>query len=296
MSTGDRTGSAHLLADGWRALRVDGSLSRSRELFEEAARETAATPESTAFAEAVLGASGLWLHEQRSPVDQARITTWRRSALAAADPSTLLARRLQVRESAEADYAVGGIARVLAALDDVLRAGDTTAVVEALHLTQHCLLGPEFGELRMTLTRRLLAAAATTGDTFDISVSLLWRVTNLILLGDAHADRALSSFRAALQQHPHQALSYVLSAIDVMTAIRAGDLQRAEFLAERSASHGREAGDADVLGWYGAHLVTIRYFQGRGTSCYPCSRSWSPHRTCPNPTMRSSAHSPRRRR
>ena len=268
-STGDRTGTAHLLTDGWRALRVDGSLSRSRELFEEAARETAAMPESIAFAEAVLGASGLWLHEQRSPVDQARIMTWRRSALAAADPSTLLARRLQVRESAEADYAVGGIARVLAALDDVLRAGDTTAVVEALHLTQHCLLGPEFGALRMTLTRRLLAAAATTGDPFDISVSLLWRVTNLILLGVPHADRALSSFRAALQQHPHQALSYVLSAIDVMTAIRAGDLQRAEFLAERSASQGREAGDADVLGWYGAHLVTIRYFQGRGYELLP---------------------------
>ena len=241
---------------------------RSRELFEEAAQRR--QPRLSRLPSRRLcsapAACGCTNSEDR---DQARITTWRRSALAAADPFTLLARRLQVRESAEADYAVGGIARVLAALDDVLRAGDTTAVVEALHLTQHCLLGPEFGELRMALTRRLLAAAATTGDTFDICVSLLWRVTNLILLGDAHADRALSSFRAALQQHPHQALSYVLSAIDVMTAIRAGDLQRAEFLAERSASQGREAGDADVLGWYGAHLVTIRYFQGRGHELLP---------------------------
>jgi tetratricopeptide (TPR) repeat protein len=268
-STAGPAGNADLIAAGWRALRVEGSLGRSRDLFEHVAQETAVTPESTAFAEAVLGASGLWLHEQRSPVDQARIATWRQSALTAADPSSLLAARLRMRESAEADYAAGGTALVLAALDDVMRSGDGSAVVEGLHLTQHCLLGPEYGELRMALTSRLLSTAATTGDPFDISVSLLWRVTNLLLLADPHADRALSSFRAALQRHPHQAFAYVLSAIDVMMAIRAGDLQRAEALAEQSATQGREAGDPDFVGWYGAHLVTIRYFQGRGHELMP---------------------------
>jgi hypothetical protein len=255
---------ADRLADGWHALRTDGALARARELFERVAQATASTPESPAFGEAVLGASGLWLHEQRSPVEQARLATWRAAAVAATDPSSLLALRLRMREAAEADYAVGDTARVLAALDDVTRFEDASAVAEALHLTLHCLLGPGDGELRMTLASRLLAAAATTRDPFDTSLGLMWRVTNLLLLGDPHADRALTSFRAAMAQHPNAALSFVLSAIDVMLAIRAGDLERAETVAERSAVLGREAGDPDALGWYGAHLVTIGYFRGRG--------------------------------
>ena len=54
-----------------------------------------------------------------------------------------------------------------------------------------------------------------------------------------------------------------------MLAIRAGAFERAEQLAEESASLGRQAGDPDVLGWYGAHLVTIRFFQGKGEELLP---------------------------
>jgi hypothetical protein len=180
-----------------------------------------------------------------------------------------VAQRLLMRELAEADYAAGDTRQVLAQLDIVMRSGDSVAVAEALHLTQHCLLGPEHAELRLALADRLLAVAASTGDQFDASLSLLWRATNLLLIGDSHADGALNLFRRALEQHPNQALTFVLSAIDVMLAIRAGDLQRVEELAERSATLGRDAGDPDVLGWYGAHLVTIRYFQGRGAELAP---------------------------
>ena len=92
----------------------------------------------------------------------------------------------------------------------------------------------------------------------------MWRATNLLLAGHPHADRALVLLRAALAGHRHLAMSFVVSAVDVMFAIRAGTFERAERLAEESASLGRQAGDPDVLGWYGAHLVTIRFFQGRG--------------------------------
>jgi hypothetical protein len=79
----------------------------------------------------------------------------------------------------------------------------------------------------------------------------------------------LTLLRAALAEHRHLAMSYVVSAVDVMLAIRTGALERAEQLAGESASLGRQAGDPDVLGWYGAHLVTIRFFQGRGEELLP---------------------------
>ena len=124
-------------------------------------------------------------------------------------------------------------------------------------------------ELRSTLGEELLAVAAAADDPFEACRGLMWRATNLLLTGHPHADRALTLLRAALAEHRHLAMSYVVSAVDVMLAIRAGALERAEQLAEESASLGRQAGDLDVLGWYGAHLVTIRFFQGRGEELLP---------------------------
>ncbi|WP_344048428.1 hypothetical protein [Nocardioides panacihumi] len=106
-------------------------------------------------------------------------------------------------------------------------------------------------------------------DSFDERRGLLWRTTNLYLAGDPHADRAMNLLRGALDAEPHLAMAYALSAMEVMCAIRAGSLVRAEELAETSADLGRRAGDHDVLGWYGAHLTTIRFFQGRAAELLP---------------------------
>jgi len=253
-----------LLETAWHALRGQGDLARARSLFDHVARFAEAQSDVQALGEAALGAGGFWLHEQRSPVAQALVSGWRRTALAEVDPASLLAVRLRVREAAERDYESGGTKAVLAALPEARRCGDRVAIAEALHLAQHCLLGPKFTELRITLGEELLAVAAATDDPFEACRGLMWRATNLLLAGHPHADRALALLRAALAEHRHLAMSYVVSAVDVMLAIRAGALERAEQLAEESASVGRQAGDLDVLGWYGAHLVTIRFFQGRG--------------------------------
>ncbi len=253
-----------LLETAWHALRGQGDLARARSLFDHVARLAEAQSDVQALGEAALGAGGFWLHEQRSPVAQALVSGWRRTALAEVDPASLLAVRLRVREAAERDYESGGTKAVLAALPEARRCGDRVAIAEALHLAQHCLLGPKFTELRITLGEELLAVAAAADDPFEACRGLMWRATNLLLAGHPHADRALALLRAALAEHRHLAMSYVVSAVDVMLAIRAGALERAEQLAEESASVGRQAGDLDVLGWYGAHLVTIRFFQGRG--------------------------------
>jgi len=185
------------------------------------------------------------------------------------DPASLLAVRLRVREAAEHDYESGETKEVLAALPEARRCGDNAVVAEALHLTQHCLLGPESTELRVQFGEELLAVAAAADDPFEACRGLMWRATNLLLTGHPHADRALTLLRAALDEHRHLAMSYVVSSIDVMLAIRAGAFERAGQLAEESASLGRKTGDPDVLGWYGAHLVTIRFFQGTGEELLP---------------------------
>jgi hypothetical protein len=251
------------------ALRGQGDLARARSLFDQAARLAEAQGDAHALGEAALGAGGLWLDEQPSPVAQALVSGWRRAALAEVDPASQLAVRLRVREAAERDYESGGTKAVLAALPEARRCGDRAALAEALHLAQSCLLGPKFTKLRSTLGDELLAVAAAADDPFEACRGLMWRATNLLLTGHPHADRALTLLRAALAEHRHLAMSYVVSAVDVMLAIRTGALERAERLAGESASLGRQAGDPDVLGWYGAHLVTIRFFQGRGEELLP---------------------------
>jgi hypothetical protein len=250
-------------------LRSQGDLARARGLFDRAARLAEARGDAQALGEAALGASGFWLHEQHSPMARALVSGWRRAALAEVDPASQLAVRLRVREAAELNYESGGTKAVLAALSEARRCGDRAAMAEALHLAQNCLLGPKFTKLRSTLGEELLAVAAAADDPFEASRGLMWRATNLLLTGHPHADRALTLLRAALAEHRHLAMSYVVSAVDVMHAIRAGALERAEQLAEESESLGRQAGDLDVLGWYGAHLVTIRFFQGRGEELLP---------------------------
>ncbi len=222
-----------LLGTAWHALRGQGDLARARDLFDRAARLAEARGDAQALGEAALGADGFWLHEQRSPVAQALVAGWRRAALAEVDPASRLAVRLRVRDAAERDYESGGTKAVLAALPEARRCGDRAALAEALHLAQHCLLGPKFTKLRSTLGEELLAVAAAADDPFEACRGLMWRATNLLLTGHPHADRALTLLRAALAEHPHLAMSYVVSAVDVMLAIRAGALERAEQLAGR---------------------------------------------------------------
>jgi tetratricopeptide (TPR) repeat protein len=238
-------------------------------LFDQAARLAEARGDDQALGEAALGASGFWLYEQRSPVAQARLSGWWQAAIDSIDPTSLLALRLRVRQAAEHDYESGETQAVLAALAEARGCGDRAVLAEALHLAQHCLLGPKFAELRLMLGDELMAAAAAADDPFEACRSLLWQATNRLLTGHPHADRALVRLRTALAEHQHLAMSYVVSAVDVMFAIRAGAFDRAEQLAVGSAELGRQAGDPDALGWYGAHLVTIRFFQGKGGELLP---------------------------
>lgn len=275
---------AALLAAAEHALRTEGALQRARTLHEQAAHVAFDIGDIEALAEAVAGLSGFWLHEQRDTIAEARTKSWRRLALGELPPESSLAVRLRVRDSAEADYAEGRRDRVSDALEQARRCTDKRVLAEALHLTLHCLLGPEFAPIRTTLANELLEVAATIGDPLATSVGLMWRTTNLLLAGHPHANRSIVQLRAALDASPHLALRYVLAAIEVMLMIRAGDFDRAAELCDVAAELGDRAGDPDVTGWYAAHVSTIRFFQGRADELLPMMRKLvgSPELSEPN--------------
>ncbi|MBW9213271.1 hypothetical protein KV102_00325 [Mumia sp. zg.B53] len=263
---------ARLLAGGLQALRGSGELQRAREQFEQAGRLASAREMMPELGLAAIGIGGFWIHEQRDPVMQALVASWRRIALDGLNESSLLAFRLRARGAAEDDYETGERTAVMQALEDARACGDRTILAETLHLAQHCLLGPAHIGLRLELGQELLAVAGAEQDAFEECRGLLWRATNLYLAGHPHAERALTMLRAALEARPHVAMSYVLSAMEVMGSIREGSLERAEMLAEECADLGRRAGDPDVFGWHGAHLTTIRYYQGRAAELVPFLR------------------------
>ena len=100
-------------------------------------------------------------------------------------------------------------------------------------------------------------------------MGLLWQVVNLTLEADPHAERRMAELCDLLGERPHLAVGFVVEAMRVMLAIRAGELERAESLAHACASLGTAAGDADATGWHGAHLITIRWYQGRLVELIP---------------------------
>ena len=104
-------------------------------------------------------------------------------------------------------------------------------------------------------------------------MGLLWRTADSFAEADPHAERLLGELRDHLAEHDHLAIGFVVSAIDVMLAIRAGRFDEAEALVAGCAESGAAAGDVDNEWWPGAQLVTIRWYQGRLTELLPMLRA-----------------------
>jgi hypothetical protein len=180
-----------------------------------------------------------------------------------------LALRIRTRLAGEADYARGTHADVMAALDEVRATGDPALLAEALRIAHHCLLGPEHVTVRRELAVELTKAAFRTDRRSDLLMGLLWQTADAYCAGDRHAGRLLGELKEHLKPRDHLAVGFVVSAIDVMLAIRAGRFAEAEELAVVCARRGAAAGDADHDWWAAAQLVTIRWYQGRLAELLP---------------------------
>ena len=258
-----------LLARGGHALDLDGDLRASRRWFEQARQAAEQSGDPHAMARAVLGLAGLWVHEHRAATADAGLRARLQEALSLADPRSPDALRLRIRLAGENDYRNGEHAAIMAALDEATRASDPAARAMALSLAHHCVLGPDHGGLRRRLATELIAESFRTSGRCDLLMGMLWRTVDMFLDADPHAERSLGELRDLMAQRDHLAVGFVVSAIEVMLAIRAGRFDKAETLLEACAERGAAAGDIDAQGWRGGQLVAIRWYQGRLAELLP---------------------------
>ncbi|MEV5413275.1 hypothetical protein AB0K60_31135 [Thermopolyspora sp. NPDC052614] len=257
------------LLAGEHALYTQGDLQAARRWFDEAYRQADERGDVPALARAALGLGGVWVHEHRSVGEAAVIRARQHRALSLTPPDSVLALRLRARVTGEEDYRTGRHTAILALVNEARRAGDPVALAETLSLAHHCVLGPDHDRLRLELVDRLIGAAVETGRRGDLVMGVMRRTADLFLAGDPHAERALEELRGMLAVEDHLAAGFVVGAMEVMLAIRAGRFDEAETLAGDCADRGAAAGDIDATGWYGGQIAAIRWFQGRLTELLP---------------------------
>ena len=260
------------LADGARAQDTDGDLRAGRQHFELAYRLAEQVSDVRAMAVAALGLAGLWVHERRTVTSAVQLEARLQHVQSLLDARSPLSLRIRARLAGEADYLRGEQAAILPMLSEARAAADPVLLAEVLSLAHHCLLSPDHLTVRRELAADLIKESFRTGRRSDLLMGLLWQTADAYAAGDPHAGRLLGELRGHLGQHSHLAVGFVVSAIDVMLAIRAGRLDEAESLAGICAGNGAAAGDIDGQWWSGAQLVTIRWYQGRLPELLPMLR------------------------
>jgi tetratricopeptide (TPR) repeat protein len=261
---GLREPAAALLVEWAQAVLASGQLLEARRLFDRAAEAAMAEGNKVELARAALGLGGVWVSEHRTRPEWERVTGLQRRALEAlpADERELR-HRLTVRLAAEEVYRGAPVEPVLDALEQARRSGTGGALAEALSLCHHALLTPRFARRRLALAEELNAVASPAGEGMLTLLGHCWRTVDLFHLGDPGAPRALAELRQHADALNCRSILYIVHAMETMLLIRAGRLEEAEAQAQACFRIGTEVGDADALGYLGAHLVTIRWLQDR---------------------------------
>jgi hypothetical protein len=260
------------LAEGARAQHAAGDLQASRLSFERACQLAEHAGDVDAMALAALGLAGLWVRERRTVTGTALLEARLRHVLPQLAPGSALALRIRARLAGEADYSRGEHAAILALLDEARAGADPLMLAEVLSIAHHCVLGPDHVSLRRELAAELIRVSFSTERRSDFLMGLLWQTIDSYTEGDPHAGRLLGELRDHLGQGAHLAVGFVVSAIEVMLAIRAGRFDEAESLVNVCAENGAAAGDVDWEWWTGAQVVTIRWYQGRLAELLPSLR------------------------
>ena len=255
--------SGRLLVEWAQVALQCGRMTEARQRFARAA-SAARDDDPIGFAEAAVGLGGHWVNEHRSPVERARVLGLQRSALAQLGTRDVgLHCRLRARLAAEAVFDGGPIGPVYDALDATRRSGDPTALAEVLSLTHHVLFTPEHARSRLALAEELIRVASEAGHGTLGLMGLCWRAVDLFHLGHPNAIRALQALRERATALACQDILYIVGLMDVMLLIRQGRLAEAEEEAWRCYARGESVGQTDTLGYLAAHILTIRWLQGR---------------------------------
>lgn len=255
---------AELAVERAESVLACGRLAEARALFQHAARAAEREADPVSLARAALGLGGVWANEHRLADEAERVLALQQRALEALPAeATVLRTRLLVRLAVEEVYRGGSVMPVLDGVEAARRTCDKHALAEALSLCHHALLTPENTWQRLAVANELIAAAAAAGDRLLSLVGLCWRAVDLFLLGDPGACTALEELRLRADALRCRSILFIVSAMEVMLAIRAGRFNQAEEASAACFELGGEVGDADALAYRGAHLCAIRFFQGR---------------------------------
>jgi hypothetical protein len=265
LATGSPPGvQAELLLAHAGAVLASGRLVEARGLFDRAVDAAERSGNARWLAAATLGVGGVWVEEQRDELSRRRLLALcRRALVELPEGEVVLAARLRVRLAAELAYDSGSVQQVREAVAAVRQLGDGAATAGALSLLHHTLLAPEYTTERLEVANELLEAAASARGTIYPLFGLCWRTVDLYLIGSVDAERALVELRDRTDALRCRSIGYIVTVLDVMRAIRRGELDTAEALAAEASRFGETVGDADVLAYYGGHLVAIRWLQGR---------------------------------
>lgn len=255
---------AELLLAQATAVLACGRLTEARELYDRAVEPAVRSGEPQLLARAALGLGGVWVEERRDELSRRRMLALCRQASAAlGSREPVLGALLAVRLAAEQAYDGVPDADVASAVQSVRQLGHPAATAEALSLYHHTLLAPEHASMRLDVAGEMLDAAARAHGTIYSVFALCWRTVDLYLLGDPRAERSFAELRERSTALGSKSIGYITAVLEVMRTYRRGDLARAEALAAEALQLGQAVGDADAFGYYGAHLLGIRWAQGR---------------------------------
>lgn len=271
---------AALVTDLGSALLATGRLTDARRFFRRAVDEAERSSDRVTYARAALGLGGIWVQEHRSAEDRRTYDEIVSRAIAgiASDDSPLatsLRCSLNLRHAAErAALGLATVEEVGESLAAVRECGDASQLAAGLSLLHHVMLGPADAQNRTDVAREILEVALACGDELHTVVGLLWIATDALLLGH-DADRALRELRFRADALGMRAILFIADALDVMRLSREGKLETAEKAAAACFERGTEVGDADASSYYGAHLLSIRWYQGAAASLLELARDLS---------------------
>jgi tetratricopeptide (TPR) repeat protein len=257
---------AALLATWGQALLRSGRLAKAREQFRQAAHAAEEDEDATSLGLAALGLGGVWLAEERSPIERAHYLDLLRRArrqLPDGDDQRPLGLRLDARLAAEVAYETGGYERIEARVIEARELGDPLVLAETLSVYHHSMLGPSHRELRAAIADEMLSVAARADNTSGSLMALLWLTTDQFLAGSPQAERTLRELHERADAASADHAAYIATVMDVMLLQREGRLDDAERAAEAAFTVGLEVGDPDALAYYGGQVVALRWIQGR---------------------------------
>ncbi len=255
---------ASLLAARGQALLRSGRLAKAREQFRRAVHAAEEEGDAISLGLAAIGLGGVWLAEERSPIERERfLDLLRRARHQLPEDQAALRLRLDARLGAELAYETGGYDAIETHVAAARALGDPTVLAETLSLYHHSMLGPSHRDARAAVATEMLSVAARADNTAWSLMALLWLTTDQFLAGSPQAERTLRELHERADAASADHAAYIATVMDVMLLQREGRLADAERAAEAAFTVGLEVGDPDALAYYGGQVVALRWIQGR---------------------------------